>query len=289
MRIVAAEARTVRVAAAARSASASFEDITATALAIETDIRRNGNPLVGLAFDSVGRYDHTALLRERFIPRLLAADPERYAAEEGGIDPSRAWAVLMTDEKPGGHGERGGAVGLLDAALWDVAAKAAEVPLWRYLTDLEPGVDDRRRAIAEVYASGGHYRPQHDVERLCDDISRAIARGHRRFKIKIGGAELPKDIERGEAVLARLAPGMSLAVDANGVFNLESALRYAEALADYPVMWLEEPVNPLDFEAHRALAEHTGVPLAVGKNLFSADDARNLLRYGGLRPDRDTL
>ena len=79
MRIVAAEARTVRVAAAARSANLSFEDMTATALAIRTDARRYGKELVGLAFDSVGRYDHTGLLRDRFIPRLLSADPEQYA------------------------------------------------------------------------------------------------------------------------------------------------------------------------------------------------------------------
>ena len=54
-------------------------------------------------------------------------------------------------------------------------------------------------------------------------------------------------------------------------------------------MWLEEPVNPLDYESHRIVAEQSDIPLAVGENLFSADDARNLLRYGGLRRDRDML
>jgi D(-)-tartrate dehydratase len=289
MRIVAADARTVRVAAATRSASVSFEDMTATALAIQTDVRRNGKPLVGLAFDSVGRYDHTALLRDRFIPRLLSADPQRYAGDDGGIDPSRAWTVLMSNEKPGGHGERGGAVGLLDAALWDLAAKAAEVPLWHYLIEQKHASNGGSAAVADVYASGGHYRPHHDLEGLCDDIRGAIAQGHRRFKIKIGGAELGEDVERVEAVLAILEPRMSLAVDANGAFDRESAQRCAEAFAGYPLMWLEEPVDPLDFEAHRALAERTSIPLAVGENLFSAGDARNLLRYGGLRPDRDIV
>ena len=219
MRIVAANAHTVRLAAAARSANVNFEDMTATALAIHTDVRRNGKELVGLAFDSIGRYDHTGLLRDRFIPRLLAADPRQYADDDGGIDPFRAWTVVMKNEKPGGHGERCGAVGLIDAALWDLAAKKAEVPLWRSLMKLEQATDSGR-AVADVYASGGHYRPHHDVEGVCDDVRRAIGQGHRRFKIKIGGAELGADLKRIEAVLAILEPQMALAVDGNGAFSL---------------------------------------------------------------------
>ena len=288
MRIVAAKAQTIRLGAAARSASISFDDMTATALAIHTDARSNGKALTGLAFDSIGRYDHSGLLNDRFLPRLLAADPHDYAGEDGGIDPFRVWAILMKNEKPGGHGERCGAVGLIDAALWDLAAKRAEIPLWKRLSGLEPG-NDNGHTTADVYASGGHYRPDHDVESLCDDVRRAIAQGHRRFKIKIGGAALDTDLQRIEAVLKMLEPRMSLAVDGNNGFDLDTALRYVQALTPYPLMWLEEPVNPLDFESHRIVAEQSGIPLAVGENLFSADDARNLLRYGGLRRDRDML
>ena len=144
-------------------------------------------------------------------------------------------------------------------------------------------------ATIAVYASGGHYRPSHDIEGLCDDVRRAIAQGHRRFKIKIGGEALGVDVQRIEAVLGVLEPGMSLAVDGNGTFDRETALRYVEALATYPLAWLEEPVHPLDFELHREMADRSSLPLATGENLFSADDARNLLRYGGLRNDRDVL
>jgi L-alanine-DL-glutamate epimerase-like enolase superfamily enzyme len=288
MRIVAAKAQTIRLSAAARSASISFDDMTATALAIRTDARSNGKALTGLAFDSIGRYDHSSLLNDRFIPRLLAADPQDYAAEDGSVDPFRVWAILMKNEKPGGHGERCGAVGLIDAALWDLAAKRADVPLWRRLAELEPA-SDICRASADVYASGGHYRPQNDIENLCDDVGRAIAQGHRRFKIKIGGAALDIDLKRIEAVLKMLEPDMSLAVDGNNGFDLDTALAYVRVLGAYPLMWLEEPVNPLDYESHRIVAEQSGIPLAVGENLFSADDARNLLRYGGLRRDRDML
>ncbi len=288
MRIVAAKAQTIRLGAAARSASISFDDMTATALAIHTDARSNGKALAGLAFNSIGRYDHSGLLNDRFIPRLLAADPQTYASEDGGIDPFRVWAILMKNEKPGGHGERCGAVGLIDAALWDLSAKRADSPLWRRLSELEPG-NDNGRTTADVYASGGHYRPDHDVQSLCDDVRRAIAQGHRRFKIKIGGAAIDDDLKRIEAVLKILEPHMSLAVDGNCAFDLDTALRYVQALVAYPLMWLEEPVNPLDYESHRIVAERSSLPLAVGENLFSADDARNLLRYGGLRSDRDML
>jgi D(-)-tartrate dehydratase len=287
MRIVAAKARTVRLGTAARSSSISFEDMTATALAIHTDVSRDGKAHSGLAFDSIGRYDHSGLLNDRFIPRLLAADPREYAGEDGGIDPFRVWAILMKNEKPGGHGERSGAVGLIDAALWDLAAKRMDVPLWRHLLNVEPG--NNGGAAANVYASGGHYRPHNDVESLCDDIKRAIVNGHRRFKIKIGDAVLGKDLKRIEAVLQILEPQMSLAVDGNSGFDLATALSYVQALEAYPLMWLEEPVNPLDYESHRIVAEQSSLPLAVGENLFSADDARNLLRYGGLRRDRDML
>jgi L-alanine-DL-glutamate epimerase-like enolase superfamily enzyme len=287
MRIVAVTEQTIGLATAARNASISFEAMTASALVVHTDVRKNGKPLVGLAFDSIGRYGHGGLLRERFIPRLLAADPAAYADAGGGIDPHTAWKVLMANEKPGGHGERCGAVGLVDAALWDLAAKQADEPLWSLLARRHG--EERCGATIAVYASGGHYRPSRDVEGLCDDVRRAIVAGHRCFKIKIGGAELDADAQRIEAVLAVLEPGMSLAVDGNGTFDRATALRYVEALSAYPLAWLEEPVHPLDFELHREVAGRSGLPLATGENLFSADDARNLLRYGGLRNDRDVL
>ena len=90
-------------------------------------------------------------------------------------------------------------------------------------------------------------------------------------------------------MLQILDPQMSLAVDGNNGFDLATALNYVQALGAYPLMWLEEPVNPLDYESHRIVSEQSSLPLAVGENLFSADDARNLLRYGGLRRDRDML
>ena len=287
MRITAVRERTIELSSATRNSSISFDAMTASVVAVHTDVKKNGRPLVGLAFDSIGRYGHGGLLRERFIPRLMAADPDAYADGHGGIDPHRAWAVMMKDEKPGGHGERSGAVGMLDAALWDLAAKTADLPLWSLLAK-HHGSSNASAKIA-IYASGGHYRAANDVEGLCDDIRRAIGQGHRRFKIKIGGASLADDIKRIEAVCEVLERGMSLAVDGNGTFDRAKTISYLEALKPYPLAWVEEPVHPLDFDLHRDIAAHTAIPLATGENLFSRDDARNLIRYGGLRKDRDLL
>src|SRR5258707_7504656 len=167
MRIVAIKERTIRLGTAARNASISFEGMTASALAVHTDARKNGKPLVGLAFDSIGRYGHGGLLRERFIPRLEAADPRTYADDRDGIDPNKAWNVLMTNEKLGGHGERCGAVGLLDAALWDLAAKQQDEPLWRLLAGRYG--DGEVDPVIGVYASGGHYRPSHAIDAPRED------------------------------------------------------------------------------------------------------------------------
>jgi L-alanine-DL-glutamate epimerase-like enolase superfamily enzyme len=86
-----------------------------------------------------------------------------------------------------------------------------------------------------------------------------------------------------------LPRGCRLAVDANGRFDLATAVGYAKALSAYDLFWYEEAGDPLDFELQAALAAHYANPMATGENLFSMQDARNLIRYAGMRPDRDWL
>jgi L-alanine-DL-glutamate epimerase-like enolase superfamily enzyme len=78
-------------------------------------------------------------------------------------------------------------------------------------------------------------------------------------------------------------------VDANGRFDLPTAVAYARMLRAYPLFWFEEAGDPLDFALQAALAAEYPGPMATGENLFSHQDARNLLRYAGMRPDRDWL
>ncbi len=116
-----------------------------------------------------------------------------------------------------------------------------------------------------------------------------LDRGYTVVKMKIGGAPLEEDRRRIEAVLAELGPGQRLAVDANGRFDLKTAIDYARALAPYDLFWYEEAGDPLDYELQAELGRHYAAPMATGENLFSTADARNLIRYGGMRPDRDWL
>jgi L-alanine-DL-glutamate epimerase-like enolase superfamily enzyme len=78
-------------------------------------------------------------------------------------------------------------------------------------------------------------------------------------------------------------------VDANGRFDLATAIEYAKMLRPYDLFWYEEPGDPLDYQLQAALAEFYPGPMATGENLFSHQDARNLIRHGGMRPDRDWL
>ncbi len=287
MRITAIRETVAPISSAIANAFIDFSRMTASVVAIRTDLVRDGRPVTGFGFNSNGRYAVQGLLRERFIPRLLDADPGDLADENGLIDPAKAWAAMMRNEKPGGHGERSVAVGVLDMALWDIRAKAEGVPLWKLLADhVGQGAVEPR---AWVYAAGGYYYPGKGISGLEDEIKGYRDAGYRTVKIKIGGVPLAEDLKRIEAVLKIVGTGEGLAVDANGRFPLDEAFAYADALQPYGLRWYEEPLDPLDYLAHAALAERYAPPIATGEHLFSWQDARNLIRYGGLRPDRDVL
>jgi len=244
--------------------------------------------VVGFGFSSIGRFGQSGLIRERFAPRLLAAREAALATAGGdNIDPQRAWDCMMQDEKPGGHGERCVAVGILDMALWDAAAKIVGQSLYRFLGD-RVGTGATRREVP-VYAGGGYYFPSHDIDRLTDEVRQFLDQGYSHVKIKIGGLSCAEDLKRIDAVLSLLPGGFHLAVDAMNRYAPDTAIQVAKALAPYGLRWFEDMCDPLDFAAHAQLARIYEPPLAAGEALFSLADARNLLRYGGLRPDRDVL
>ena len=288
MRIVDIRETVVPIKSEIRNAYVDFSQMTVSVLALVTDVVRQGKLVVGFGFNSNGRYAPSGLLRDRFVPRLKAADPETLVDESGeNLDPKRIWDVVMRNEKPGGHGERSVAVGVLDMAVWDAVAKIAGVPLFRLLADrFRGGVFDDK---VFVYAAGGYYYPEKDLSALQHEMRGYLDLGYSVVKMKIGGAPLSEDLRRIEAVLKVLKSSDQLAVDANGRFDLENAIAYARALAPYRLRWFEEPGDPLDFELQAKVANHYAGPMATGENLFSMQDARNLIRYAQLRPDRDIL
>ncbi|MGH8727451.1 MAG: mandelate racemase/muconate lactonizing enzyme family protein [Burkholderiales bacterium] len=288
MKIIAVREQTFPISSPIRNAYIDFSRMTLSLVAVVTDVVRDGRPVVGYGFNSNGRYGQGALIRERFIPRLLEAKPESLLNGEGdNFDPNKIWACLMQNEKPGGHGERSVAVGTLDMAVWDAVAKIAGVPLYRLLAEkYGDGASDER---VFVYAAGGYYFPGKDLTALQDEMRSYIDGGYTHVKMKIGGATLDEDLRRIEAVLEVVPSPDRLAVDANGRFDLETAIEYAQALQPFNLFWYEEAGDPLDFELQAKLAQHYRNSMATGENLFSMQDARNLIRHGGMRPDRDWL
>jgi D(-)-tartrate dehydratase len=288
MRIIDVREKTVSIASSIANAYVDFSKMTASVVAVVTDVVRDGKRVVGYGFNSNGRYGQGALLRERFIPRLLGAAPDTLIdAAHDNLDPFRIWAAMMANEKPGGHGDRSVAVGSVDMAVWDAVAKIAGKPLYRVLAERYRGgkADDK----VWVYAAGGYYQPGKDLSALKAEMKGYRDLGYRVVKMKIGGGPLPEDLRRIEAVLEIVGDGKNLAVDANGRFDLKTALAYAEALAPYGLYWYEEAGDPLDYALQAELCRHYAGATATGENLFSHQDARNLLRYGGMRPDRDFL
>jgi L-alanine-DL-glutamate epimerase-like enolase superfamily enzyme len=288
MRIVDIREATKPIKSNIRNAYIDFSKMTLSLVAVITDVVRDGKPVEGYGFNSNGRYGQGSLIRERFRPRVLEAKPETLLDETGdNLDPAKIWACMMTNEKPGGHGERSVAVGTIDMAVWDAVAKIAGKPLFQLLAERYGNGTANRKVF--VYAAGGYYYPGKDLEALKREMLQYIGRGYTVVKQKIGGASLSEDISRIEAVLSVLKPGQRLAVDANGRFDLKTALEYGKALSQYNLFWFEEAGDPLDFELQAELGKHYQGGMATGENLFSMQDARNLIRYGGMRPDRDWL
>jgi L-alanine-DL-glutamate epimerase-like enolase superfamily enzyme len=136
LRIVEVRQTTVPIASTLKNAYIDFSKMDVSVVAVVTDIERDGRRVVGYGFNSNGRYGARGLLQDRFIPRLMAADPRSLLTDDGeNLDPHRIWVTLMTGEKPGGHGERSVAVGVIDMAVWDVVAKIEGKPLYRVLAD----------------------------------------------------------------------------------------------------------------------------------------------------------
>jgi L-alanine-DL-glutamate epimerase-like enolase superfamily enzyme len=288
LRITEIRDETISIRSAISNAYISFAEMTVSAVAVISDVVRDGRPLVGYGFNSNGRYGQQGILRERVIPRLMKAAPESLLDDSGeNIDPEKAWRVMMANEKPGGHGERSVAVGTVDMALWDLAAKIEGKPLYRLLADRYR--DGECDETVYVYAAGGYYYPGKGNEKLQEEIRGYLELGYDTVKIKIGGAPLEEDLRRIEAVLEIAGKGKALAVDANGRFDLQTALDYSDALAPYGLKWYEEPGDPLDYQLNAEVASRSATPIATGENLFSMQDSRNLIRYGGMNPERDFL
>jgi len=288
MRIVRIREQTVEISRFA-DPSIPLDGQTTSLVIVVTDMMRDGSPVVGYGFSSYGRYGQGGLIRERFGPRLLRADlSELVNLEHTNFDPLRAWDVMMKGEKPGGHGDRCVAIGTLDMAIWDIAAKIAGMPLNRYLAD-KLGIKAEPVARVPVYAGGGYHYPSQDIRNLTDEIKRHLDLGFKQCKIKIGMLPLVEDAKRIEAAVSLLSTPSYLAVDAMNSYNQAASLKAAAVLAPFGLWWFEDVCDPHDFETLTMVAERYFGQIAAGEALFSLAEAKLLHRHGGLRRDRDRL
>lgn len=274
----------VKLEGAISNAVVSFDDHDVSLVAVVSDVVRNGRPVTGIGFNSIGRYAQRGILMDRIRPRVLAAPPDSLLTGDR-FDPAKVYAAAMKNEKPGGHGDRASAVGALELAVWDLNAKLADRPAYAEIA--EATGRPATVASAPVYAAGGYYYPAGAGQTLRDELQGYRDLGFDAFKMKVGGASEAEDLARIEQALELAGSGARLAVDANGRFSLPEGLAFGRRIEGYGLRWFEEIGDPLDFATNQAMAHHYPGPIATGENLFALQDVRNLLNYGGMRPGRD--
>jgi D(-)-tartrate dehydratase len=287
MRIVDIRETAVPLNSTLANSSIDFSEMTTSVVAVITDVVRAGKPVCGFAFNSTGRYACGAQMRARFIPRVLKAPPDSLLDATGNFAPDKFLAVMMQNEKSGGHSERSVGIGTIEVAIWDALAKIADMPLHALLAERFNG--GRLPGKVFCYVGGGWYAPGKSTKDLQNEMRGHLDAGYTMVKMKVGGMPLADDLARVEAVKSVLPPDALLAVDANSKFDRTAALAYARGLEPFGLRWFEEPCDPLDFAL---LAEIAGVykpPLSTGENLFSTQDVENLVRFGGLRPERSDV
>ncbi len=258
-----------------------------SAVAVVTDKICDGEPIIGYGFSSIGRFGQRGLITDRFAPRLLEGSENLIDHDTGLLDPFRAWDAMMTGEKPGGHGERSVAVGTLDMAIWDACAKAAGLPLFRYIQkhlEISCALNP-----VQVYAGGGYYFPENDTLHLRKEMERFLANGFTHAKIKVGAKSIVEDAERIEVALDVLGDGSRLAIDAIYSYTHEEALRAAAEFERFGLWWFEDICDPLNFDTMATVTTAYKPPIAAGEAQFSLPDARNLIKYSRLRTNHDIL
>jgi L-alanine-DL-glutamate epimerase-like enolase superfamily enzyme len=287
MRIVDIRETAIPLKSTLANSSIDFSEMTTSVVAVITDVMRAGKPVCGFAFNSTGRYACGSQMRARFIPRVLKAHPDSLLDDAGNFAPQKILAVMMQNEKSGGHSERSVGIGTIEVAIWDAVAKIVDKPLHRLLAERFNG--GKLPGKVFCYVGGGWYAPGKTTKDLQDEMRGHLDAGYTMLKVKVGGMALAQDLARVEAVKSILPSGALLAVDANSKFDRAAALAYARGLEPFGLRWFEEPCDPLDFALLAEIAAIYHPPLSTGENLFSTQDVENLVRFGGLRPERNDV
>ncbi len=167
------------------------------------------------------------------------------------------------------------AVGLaaVEFALWDIACKSANMPLWKYLGSCRDKV--------KAYSTDGGWLSW-SVDDLIKDSKSLVDRGFDAVKIKLGRPDPREDFERVKAVRQAVGPNIKIMTDVNCAWTLNTARFWGDRLADLDVFWLEEPMHPFDKKAHAKLARAIRVPIAVGETIYTKYDFRDFIEMNAV-------
>lgn len=193
-------------------------------------------------------------------PLLVGQDPH---------NTERLWAKMWVPKLIGRRGLTTRAISSIDIGLWDIKAKAANLPLYRLLGGFRDAVP--------TYVAGGYYEAGKGLKELAAEMEDNVRMGAKAIKMKVGAIPLKQDAERVRVVREAIGPDVKLLVDANCAYRWYSAVQFARLIEDYDVFWFEEPVQADDYDGHRKLAQHTSIPIATGENEYTRYGFRDLI------------
>ena len=258
------------IATPVRTSFGTMHDRPAVFVRVENHDGATGWGEVWCNFPSCGA-EHRAKLVDTVMAPLLTSRAFDGPAEAFDWLTQRTAVLAIQSGEPGPMSQ---VIAGIDLALWDLCARRAGQPLWRYLGGAHDGVG--------VYASGiNPDRPQ-------DLAAARLAEGYRAFKLKIGfGRE--RDLANLAAMREVLGPDLPLMTDANQAWSLDEARAMAPQLEAFNLGWLEEPLRAdRPWHEWQQLSQATGIPLAAGENIagpaaFDAAIAQGVLSV--LQPD----
>lgn len=223
-------------------------------------------------FPACGAEHRARLLETVLAPLILGKTYARPGDAFRELTGQTAILALQADE-PGPLAQ---AIAAVDIAMWDLAARKAGQPLYRFLG----GQEDVRAVPA--YASGIN------PTGVAQSIERSRAAGYVCFKIKIGFGQ-ERDEDNIKTAFGMLRPGEGFGVDANQAWTLSEALNMAGRIADFPLMWLEEPLRcDAGLSQWDLLRQHCPIALAAGENMRSAQTFERAIAsraFGVIQPD----
>lgn len=213
-----------------------------------------------------GRGGHAirAVVEHDLAPFLIGRD----AGDVEAINEEMGWHIHYV----GRGGIAAFAISAVDIALWDIRGKTAGQPLWR----MAGGAGRTTRAYR------GGVDLNFSKEKLVASVGAHLERGFDAVKIKVGRPTLEEDVARVAAVRDRIGPGTTFMIDANYALDVPRAIAMAEALAEFDLLWFEEPIIPDDWFGYAAIAEATGMPLAMGENLHTIHEFELALDHSAL-------